>query len=92
MRRTTRLTTGIPRRAVMELMGRVRSFETISQRRSTEAPVRMVAGTRMRWSEVRHSIRATWGIARPMKPIGPQKAVTVPARSVVERKSRVRER
>ena len=31
-------------------------------------------------------------MARPMKPIGPQKAVTVPASSVVERNSRPRER
>ena len=46
----------------------------------------------MRWSAEPKSIRAMCGVARPTKPIGPQKAVTVPASSTVDRKIVVRER
>ena len=49
-------------------------------------PVRIEAGTRIRWSASAKRMRATCGTARPMNPIGPQKAVTVPASRVVERK------
>ncbi len=76
----------------MAFTGRVNNLETRSQRSSTAAPERRVPGTSTRWSPLRNSIRATWGIARPIKPIGPQKAVTVPASSVVERNSSPRER
>jgi len=83
---------GIPSNAVMALIGRVNSLETRSQSSSTEAPERTVPGTSTRWSLLRNSIRVTWGMASPMKPIGPQKAVTVPASNVVERNSSPRER
>ncbi len=82
----------MPRSAVMELIGRVRSFDIMSHIRSTTEPVRRVAGTSVRWSEVRNIIRVTCGMASPMNPMGPQKAVTVPASRVVEIKSKLRER
>lgn len=47
-------------------------------------------GMRMRWSALAKSMRARCGTASPMKPTGPQKAVTVPASSTVERNSSVR--
>ena len=37
-------------------------------------------------------MRARCGMARPIKPIGPQKAVTEPASRVVDRKIIMRER
>ena len=49
---------------------------SILQARAMQAPERAVAGTSTRWSEVPSSSRAIWGTARPMKDIGPQKAVT----------------
>ena len=55
-------------------------------------PQSIVAGIRMRLSAVRKVMRARCGMARPIKPIGPQKAVTVPANSVVDRKMMMRER
>lgn len=92
LRKTTHTTMGIPSNAVMALIGRVNILETRSQRSSTAAPERTVPGTSTRWSLLRNSILVTWGMASPMKPIGPQKAVTVPASSVVERNSSPRER
>ena len=64
----------------------------MSQRSNTTLPVSAVAGIRMRWSAARNSMRERCGTASPIKPTGPQKAVTVPARSVVERKTRRRVR
>ncbi len=76
----------MPRSAVIELMGRVSILDMISQISNITDPVSSVAGTSTRWSEVRNIIRVTCGIASPIKPIGPQNAVTVPASRVVERK------
>lgn len=45
-----------------------------------------------RWSALAKSIRAKCGTASPTKPIGPQKAVTVPDSNVVARKINVRVR
>ena len=55
-------------------------------------PESMVAGRSMRWSAERNNIFAMCGTAMPMKPIGPQNAVTVPAKRVVEMSIRLRER
>ena len=73
----------MPSRAVMVFTGSVSSFETISHNNNATAPVRAVAGINMRWSASQKSARATCGIAKPINPIGPQKAVTVPANNVV---------
>lgn len=89
---TTQMTMGMPNSAVIVLMGKVRSLASTSQRSITTIPVRIEAGTRIRWSASAKRMRATCGTARPMNPIGPQKAVTVPASRVVERKINCRER
>ena len=78
------MTIGIPSSAVMVFTGKVSSFDIMSHTSSENAPVSAVAGISMRWSASRNNVRATWGIANPINPIGPQKAVTVPASSVVE--------
>ena len=52
----------------------------------------MVPGTSIRWSALLNSNRVTCGTASPMKPTGPQKAVTVPVSNAVETKMKVRER
>ena len=85
LRMTTQMTIGIPSRAVMVLMGRVSHLEMMSQVSSTTAPHSADAGNKIRWSALQKSMRAICGIAKPTKPIGPQKAVTVPANKVVER-------
>ena len=60
----------------MALTGRANCFEKISQSSSAAEPLIMEAGTNTRLSDVEKAPRATCGIARPKKPIGPQKAVT----------------
>ena len=82
------MTIGIPSRAVMVLIGRVSHLERMSQMSNVTAPHNAEAGSKIRWSALLKSIRAIWGMAKPTKPIGPQKAVTVPASRVVERKMR----
>lgn len=84
LRTTTHTTMGMPSSAVMVLTGSVSSFDTMSHTSSATAPVSAAAGSSVRWSASQKSMRATWGMARPIKPIGPQKAVTVPASRVVE--------
>jgi hypothetical protein len=89
--------TGIPNNEVMVFTGsiiplRATTSQTNVQSNIDSAPHNIAAGISTRWSAVRNVIRATWGIAKPMKPIGPQNAVIVPARSVVERNIRARER
>ena len=86
------MTTGMPIRAVMVLIGRARLLATRSQTRSRAAPASIDPGIRMRWSAEAKSMRARCGTASPMKPTGPQKAVTVPASRTVERKISVRVR
>ena len=88
LRMTTHITIGIPSRAVMVLMGRVSHLEMMSQVSSTTAPHSAEAGNKIRWAALLKSIRAICGMAKPTKPIGPQKAVTVPANKVVDRKIR----
>ena len=86
------MTTGMPIRAVTVLIGSARVFEMRSQTSSRAAPASIDPGMRMRWSALAKSMRARCGTASPMKPTGPQKAVTVPASSTVERNSSVRVR
>ena len=88
LRMTTQMTTGMPSKAVTVLIGSVSHLEIISQPSKTTAPHKAMAGSRIRWSALQKSIRAICGIANPTKPIGPQKAVTVPANRVVERNIR----
>ena len=80
------MTIGIPNRAVMVLIGSTSHLEIISQLSKTTAPHKAEAGNKMRWSALLNSMRAICGIAKPTKPIGPQKAVIVPANKVVDRK------
>ena len=89
---TTHITIGIPSSAVMVLTGKASSFENISHTSSDIAPAIAAAGNSMRWSALRKSMRATCGIAKPIKPIGPQNAVTVPANNVVDSRISVRVR
>ena len=87
----------MPSSEVMVLTGsitpwRATTSQATQQKSIDTAPHSIAAGISTRWSAVRKVMRARWGIARPIKPIGPQKAVTVPAKSVVERKMMPRER
>ena len=88
---TSHITTGMPRREHIALTGSISAFEIMSQASMTAAPVMAEAGRSTRWSLSSKIRRATWGIAMPMKPIGPQKAVTEPARRVVDMKISVRQ-
>ena len=88
---------GIPSSEVMVFTGSIMPLRaTTSQSRVHSsidtAPQSIAAGMSVRWSAVRNVMRARCGIARPIKPIGPQNAVTEPARSVVDRKMMMRER
>ena len=78
---------GMPMKAVTELTGSTiplpGSIEIRSQASMTMAPVMMQAKNRIRWSAVWKSIRQMWGTAIQMNPMGPQKAVTLPARMPV---------
>ena len=76
----------------MVFIGSVKYFAIISPTSNIATPESMVAGRRMRWSAERNNIRAMCGTAMPTKPIGPQNAVTVPAKRVVEIRMRLRER
>ena len=71
------------------LAGRV---EIRLHRSVNAAPVRSVTGSSRRWSEVERMRRAMWGTARPMKAMGPQKAVEVAVRIPVVKSSRLRVR
>ena len=51
--------------------------------KATNAPMTMVAGSKRRWLSVVKRRRAKWGTAKPMKAIGPQKAVVTAVRSPV---------
>ena len=88
------ITIGIPSNAVTELTGKVFSepvsCEMISLTSIIRAPIRIVAGTRRLCFAVCRAILAIWGTAIPMNPIGPQKAVMLPARIAVERKTIIR--
>ncbi len=59
------------------------NWETRSLSSMMIPPAIIVPGIRMPWSDVLKSILAIWGTAMPIKPIGPQKAVTLPARMLV---------
>ena len=72
----------------MVFIGSVKYFAIISPTSNIATPESMVAGRRMRWSAERNNIRAMCGTAMPTKPIGPQNAVTVPAKRVVEIRSK----
>ena len=82
----------MPIRAVIVLIGRAKHFATMSPTSIITTPESMVAGSNTRWSAERNSIRAMCGTAMPTKPIGPQKAVIVPAKSVVAVSTTVRVR
>ena len=82
----------MPIRAVIVFIGRAKYLATISPTSNIVTPESMVAGRSMRWSAERNNIRAMCGTAMPTKPIGPQKAVIVPASNVVEMRIRLRER
>ena len=47
---------------------------------AVEAPSTAQAGVSSLWSELLRRARATWGMAMPIKAMGPQKAVTAPER------------
>ena len=59
----------------------------MSQNSKAADPRRALEGMRRRWSALRIRALATCGTASPIKPTGPQKAVTLPDRRTVERKS-----
>ena len=82
----------MPMSAVSVLTGSASCFEQRSQPSSIAAPSSIEAGMSTRWSALAKSIRAKCGTASPTKPIGPQKAVTVPDSNVVARKINVRVR
>ena len=74
----------MPSSAVRAFIGRVYIFERMSHTSSEIAPVSAEAGRSVRWSALAKMARERCGIAIPIKPTGPQNAVTVPASSVVE--------
>ena len=70
---------GTPIIGVMALMGIMPcGLHTLAKAhsRAMTAPARMVAGTRRAWLLVPSDMRAMCGTTSPMKPMGPQKAVT----------------
>ena len=81
---------GIPIIAVTELMGSVvcipGNCETISLKSITILPVKITAGTSTKWFEVLKITLQMCGTAIPIKPIGPQNAVIVPASKLVLKK------
>ena len=89
-------TKGIPISEVTALIGIALSlpgrFEIISLARSVIAPVRIHPGIRILWFVVLKTNLTIWGTAIPINPSGPQKAVTLPARMLVERNIKKRER
>lgn len=79
--------TGAPKRGVTALIGimmLVGKTHAILHRTAINAPHRMVAGSSVRWSEVRQMSLAMCGTASPMNVIGPQKAVATAVSSPVE--------
>src|SRR5687768_14563334 len=87
--RITHMIIGAPIKAVIAFRGKVAFDQGISaisaDTSAINAPMRIVAGTRIRWSEVLKRLRHKWGTANAKNAIGPQKAVTVPAKIAVER-------
>ena len=54
----------------------------------TIAPHNMVTGSRVLWLLLRNSSRAMWGTDKPIKVMGPQKAVVVAVSSPVAKSNR----
>ena len=82
--------TGTPSKAVIQFTGSRNFLAMMSQRSMLISPVSIVAGTSIRWSALLNSNRVTCGTANPIKPTGPQNAVTGPVSSAVEMKMSVR--
>ena len=81
------MTNGAPKSEVIALIGRMASepgsCAIISKIKSKAAPSRMTMGVSSRWLAVLKSILPMCGTANPIKAIGPQNAVTVPANRLV---------
>ena len=82
----------MPINAVMVFIGNTKYLAKISPTSIITTPDKIVAGRSVRWSAERNNIRAMCGTAIPTKPTGPQKAVIVPAKRVVEARISVRVR
>lgn len=74
--------TGTPTKAVIALIGNCNPFPGIyvrmSQQSITIMPKRIVEGIKILWLDVLKITLAKCGIAIPINPIGPTKAVNVP--------------
>ena len=72
--------TGAPKSGVTALRGimppSAGNVQSRLQSRANTEPISMVTGSRRRWFSVPMTRRAMCGVARPIKAIGPQKAVT----------------
>ena len=90
-----KITMGIPKRAVTEFIGKVVLYpgirEIISLNNIIIEPIRIEPGIKKLWFVVLNIIRVKWGTAIPINPIGPQKAVIVPARMLVLIKTKIRD-
>ena len=86
-RKINQMTKGAPKSDVMAFIGRVDSdpgnCAIKSKARSKIAPSKMTMGVKNKWLEVLNSILPICGTAKPMKAIGPQNAVMVPANKLV---------
>ena len=78
---------GAPKRDVTALIGSVPlnidNWDTISQINKIVEPQRIDAGNMIFTLEVLNTPRAICGTVIPIKPIGPVKAVAVPAKTAV---------
>jgi hypothetical protein len=87
---------GAPNKEVIALMGRVYSlvgnWAMLSQINIIMAPLMATAGTNILWSEVLKNSFVKCGTARPIKAIGPEKAVITPVNKLVEIKVKFRVR
>ena len=85
---------GAPNKEVIALMGRVYSlvgnWAILSQISIIMAPLMATAGTNILWLEVLKSSFVKCGTARPIKAIGPEKAVITPVNKLVEIKVKFR--
>ena len=80
--------TGIPMSPKIAFSGSVilsPKEEINSDKRASEAPISITAGSINLWSPVPNIFLAMWGTKTPKKATGPQKEVTSPARSAVKR-------
>ena len=81
------MTTGAPTIEVMALMGNtfaeVGNWAMVSHINIKMAPYASTAGTKTLWSVVLKIYLVKWGTAKPIKAIGPAKAVMPPANNPV---------